>query len=249
MQSESSPCVSKEQLQRQVGGCALCNQPAAEQGCIDVTCIDASSRTYRWHKWIIPDPKKIKALTFAYSLTLCVIAFPITLNVQHQFVLQNMNFWVFWFLLLTCLLASMAWKTPWSDVSVQIPLCDEHMRSSKNPGADNARSAWRFWEYPRSFEVITFFLVAYGLSILIYAAFIATGDSAFNFFLLYFALPAVFLSIGVSLYYWIRGIRRFFISPYGVSSGGDIIEIWHFSPSYCKAVKADSAAAGFQFFA
>lgn len=249
VQPESSLCVSKEQLQRQVGGCALCNQPATEQGCIAVACVDAWSRTYRWHKWITHDPKKIKALTFAYAVTLGVIAFPITLNVMHQLVLPNENFWVFSGFLPLLFLASKTWKTPWSDVQVQIPMCDKHARSSKNSWDENARSAWIFWAYGRSFEVTVFFLVAYGVSVLIYAGFIATGDAALKFFLMYFALPAVILCIGVSLINWILGIRRFFISPYGVSSGSDIIEIWHFSPSYCNAVKADTADANSQFFA
>jgi hypothetical protein len=242
VQPESSLCVSKDQLQRLVGACALCREPSADQGWIDVPSIDASSRTYRWQNWITGDPKKIKALTFGYTVFSCVIAVSVTWYVMQAFVLPTTSsatsFWGLCFFVLTCVLVSRVRKSSWSDARVQIPLCDKHNRSSKIPNAGNTASAWRFWEHRPSYVVILG-LLAYLVFVVAYSCFIATGVAALEFYLRYFVLPVVLLILARTLLLWILGIRRFIIFPYGVSSGNDIIEIWHFSPSFREAVRAE----------
>ena len=64
--SKRSSVLSGKDLQQETWHCAFCDQPSSQLNWFSVSCIEESSLTYRWTRWITKDPKKLK-LCFALS--------------------------------------------------------------------------------------------------------------------------------------------------------------------------------------
>ena len=79
--------------------------------------------------------------------------------------------------------------------------------------------------------------------VLVYGIFVAHDA---EFYLTYFVLPvilaAVYICPIVVVIRLVIAIRRFILSPYGITSGGNVREIWHLADNYCQKNKEASIA-------
>lgn len=225
VESETSVVVLAGQLQRQVGVCALCGQPAVDQGWVRVRCIENSFRAYRWSKGIVRDPKKYRALSLVSAVTAALVA---------VYAFEKLD-WPHVYLLVPICVIPWIFKSPWSDIPVPLPHCGQHKKlvSTESPG--NGSKTARFWDSRRFRDVIFGILIAYAVFLVVGAFVVATPENAFDFYWRYFFLPMLLLIPTCILISLFLGIRRFVASPYGVASGSDLIEIWHLSPPFCEA--------------
>ena len=69
MNSDRSSVLCGKELQAETGCCTFCCQPSSQIDWFWVSCIEESSRSYRWTRWITNDPKKLNAcFTLVQSL-------------------------------------------------------------------------------------------------------------------------------------------------------------------------------------
>ena len=240
--SGSSVLLGKD-LQVETGYCAFCGQPSSQLDWFRVSCIEESSRSYRWTRWITKDPKKLNAcFAFVHHLPAAVFCSAVvTLRDQPPLFFLWLGFLIIYEFLFRSLLG-------WTEIAVPLPHCGKHrgIRKTENKEAEHKSRNGRLFQ-DKHFQIMMIGIpVVYMVFILLYALFVANDG---KFYVTYFLVPVFltgllvgFIVIPIRL---LIEIRRFILSPYGIASEGQLREIWHLDHDYCQGVNEASIAREF----
>ena len=240
MNSIGSTVLLGKDLQQETGCCAFCGQPSNQLDCFSVSCIDESSIAYRWTRWISKDPKKINACLALFS-SLCTAIFVYVIVVtreQPQWFFLSTGFIVIAILLLQRF-------SVWVEIPVPLSHCGKHLgiRKIENKETGYKSKIARFFRNRYSQRVMLCIPIAYMIFVLVYGIFVAHDA---EFYLTYFVLPvilaAVYICPIVVVIRLVIAIRRYILSPYGITSAGNVREIWHLADNYCQKNKEASIA-------
>ena len=72
-------------------------------------------------------------------------------------------------------------------------------------------------------------------------------DEGSQIFLRFWVMPMIFAALVSGPIALVFGLFRWGTSPYGVTSGGDLIEVWHLSRSFYEAADSCASDHSFQF--
>ena len=235
----SSVLLSKD-LQQETGQCAFCDQPSSQLNWFSVSCIEESSLTYRWTRWITKDPKKLK-LCFALSSSIPAAIFCWAIFVTDD---QSRLF----FLLPGLVFFSLFFLQPlsgWTEMAVPLPHCGKHrgiLKTENELPEQKSRARWLLENKHLQALIFGSFLT-YMVLILIYGLFVANeGKFIVTYFLVPFLLLGLLVALITTLIRLVIDFRRFILSPYGITSSGEVREIWHLYDDHCQRAKELSGA-------
>ena len=230
-------------LQAETGCCAFCGQPSSQLDGFRVSCIEESSRSYRWTRWITKDPKKLNAFfAFVHYLPAAVYCYAVvTLRGQSQLLFL-------WFGLVFIHAFLSRPLLGWTEIEVPLPHCGKHrgIRKTENKEAEHKSRTRRLFQN-KHFQIMMIGIpVVSMVFILLYALFVANnGNFYVTYFLVPFCLSGLLVGLIVVPIRLLIDIRRFILSPYGIASEGKLREIWHLDHDYCQGVKEASIAREF----
>ena len=222
-------------LQQETGHCAFCDQPSSQLNWFSVSCIEESSLSYRWTRWITKDPKKLRAC-FALSNSIAVAIFCWAI-----FVTDDQSRLIF--LLLGLVFISLFDLRPlsgWTEMAVPLPHCGGHrgiLKTDNELPEQKSRTGWLL-ENKYLHALIFGSFVTYLVLILIYGLFVANeGKVVVTYFLVPFFLLGLLVGLITTAVRLLIDVRRFSLSPYGITSSGEVREIWHLDDDYCQRAK------------
>ena len=230
-------------LQVQTGCCAFCGQPSSHLDWFRICCIEESSRSYRWTRWITKDPKKLNAcFALVHSLPVAIFCYAIvTLDDQRQLP----NLWLGFF----CIYAIFFQRSfGWVEIAVPLSHCGKHrgIRKTENKEAEHKSRTGMLFQNKHFQLMLIGVPVVYMVFILLYALFVANDGVFFvTYFLVPFFVSGLLAGLIVIPIRLLIDIRRFVLSPYGIATEGKLREIWHLDHDYCQAVNEASIAREF----
>ena len=238
--SRRSSVLLGKDLQQETGYCAFCDQPSSQLSEFSVSCIEESSLSYRWTRWITNDPKKLK-LCFALSSSI-----PAAIYCWAIFVTDDQSRLVFSLpgLLFLCLFYLRP-TSGWSEMVVPLPHCGGHrgiLKTENELPEQKSRARWLL-ENKHLHALIFGIFVTYLVLILFYGLFVANeGKFVVTYFLVPFFLLGLLGGLITTLVRLVIEARRYILSPYGITSSGKLREIWHLDDDYCQRAKELSLA-------
>ena len=240
MNSSGSTVLLGKDLQQETGCCAFCGQPSNQLDHFSVSCIDESSIGYRCTMWISKDPKKINACLALFSSLCTVIAVYVILVTREQ---QQWFFLRSGLIVIAILLLQRF--SVWVEIPVPLSHCGMHpgIRKIENKETGYKSTMARFFRNKHSQRLMLGIPIAYMIFVILYAIFVPNSAV---FYLKYFIAPVFLTSLSIGLtggvFRLVISIRRFILSPYGITSAGNVREIWHLAENYCQKAKEASTA-------
>mgnify|MGYP003327426161 CR=1 FL=1 len=136
-------------LQAETGCCAFCGQPSSQLDGFRVSCIEESSRSYRWTRWLTKDPKKLNAFfAFVHYLPAAVYCYAVvTLRGQSQLLFL-------WFGLVFIHAFLSRPLLGWTEIAVPLPHCGKHrgIRKTENKEAEHKSRTRRLFQNKHFFR-------------------------------------------------------------------------------------------------
>lgn len=240
MNSDRSSVLCGKELQAETECCTFCGQPSSQIDWFWVSCIEESSRSYRWTRWITKDPKKLNAcFTIVQSLPAAIFCCAVVvLRDKPEMLFPWLGFVILHDLLFRHL-------SGWNEIAVKLPHCGKHrgIRKAENQNREHKSRTSRLLQNKHFQTVMIGILVAYMVVVLLYALFVKDDGKVY---VTLFLVPVILMGLLVGLFLLpirlLIDMRRFILSPHGISSEGKVREIWHIAHDYCQAAKEASIA-------
>lgn len=133
----------------------------------------------------------------------------------------------------------------WTEMAVPLPHCGKHrgiLEIENELPEQKSRTGWLLENKHLQALIFGSFLT-YMVLILIYGLFVANeGKFIVTYFLVPFLLLGLLVALITTLIRLVIDFRRFILSPYGITSSGEVREIWHLHDDHCQRAKELSGA-------